>query len=211
MPLSPLPLPQRNSSGTWSTRPRSFPKVNDVAVATRQTCNTRTLVSLDAQHWRVSRKTPQTDSHVPANTIARIDNLEFLSDAVPKTISYQDYKAKKEAAKTAKNTLTEPAPEAAQASVQPTFEHTSHMHGQHRSNGSINDVEMRDVGAPGPVHVPILPNGHLPGAATNGFHATPVPGERPPTSDGSNGRAVFDVVRNGFQMSPEAALHPREE
>ena len=30
-----------------------------------------------------------------ANAVARIDNLEFLSDVVPRTISYKDFKAKK--------------------------------------------------------------------------------------------------------------------
>lgn len=76
------------------------------------------------------------------------------------------------------------------------------------------DIEMRDVAGAEGMRVPILSNGHAghPVAPSmNGYHPGPSINERPPTSDGTNGRAVFDVVRNGFQMSPEAAARPRED
>jgi hypothetical protein len=33
---------------------------------------------------------------LPASAVARVDNLEFLSDVVPKTVSYKEHKAKKQ-------------------------------------------------------------------------------------------------------------------
>jgi hypothetical protein len=35
-------------------------------------------------------------THVLASAVARVDNLEFLSDVVPKTVSYKEHKARKQ-------------------------------------------------------------------------------------------------------------------
>lgn len=32
----------------------------------------------------------------PASAVARVDNLEFLADVVPKTVTYKEHKAKKQ-------------------------------------------------------------------------------------------------------------------
>lgn len=34
-------------------------------------------------------------SHIQANAVARIDNLEFLSDVIPRTTTYKEYKERK--------------------------------------------------------------------------------------------------------------------
>lgn len=43
----------------------------------------------------VPRKCHPTANTIPAGAVARIDNLEFLTDVVPKTITYKEHKAKK--------------------------------------------------------------------------------------------------------------------
>lgn len=35
-------------------------------------------------------------TRLPASAVARVDNLEFLADVVPKTVSYKEHKAKKQ-------------------------------------------------------------------------------------------------------------------
>lgn len=45
-------------------------------------------------------------SHVEANAVARIDNLEFLSDVIPRTTTFREYKERKER----KARLAEPLP-----------------------------------------------------------------------------------------------------
>jgi hypothetical protein len=40
--------------------------------------------------------TRHTTDTLSASAVARVDNLEFLSDVVPKTVSYKEHKAKKQ-------------------------------------------------------------------------------------------------------------------
>jgi hypothetical protein len=65
-----------------SSRPRRSPE---------ETFNTRTSVSIALLHI-----SPPIADSLPASAVARVDNLEFLSDVVPKTVSYKEHKAKKQ-------------------------------------------------------------------------------------------------------------------
>lgn len=48
------------------------------------------LALLHLTHWHPSL------TLLPASAVARVDNLEFLADVVPKTVSYKEHKAKKQ-------------------------------------------------------------------------------------------------------------------
>lgn len=77
----------------------------------------------------------------PANAVARVENLEFLTDVVPKTQSYKQVKqkqAKESAAKT--NGM---------ANGQKTLD--THMGGDGQAtNGAAHDPESMDVDEQGP-------------------------------------------------------------
>lgn len=64
--------PRRSLEGTFSTR---------TSVSTVQLASTRHHQSLTV---------------LSASAVARVDNLEFLADVVPKTVSYKEHKAKKQ-------------------------------------------------------------------------------------------------------------------
>ncbi|KAB8364840.1 hypothetical protein FH972_024703 [Carpinus fangiana] len=143
-----------------------------------------------------------------ANAIARHDNLEFLTDAVPKTIPYREYKDRKEQIKN-KGIMAD-AVAAVNANGQRTLEQLAAREQMANGAGPDRDVEMADASFAGPSHSRGLSNGHINGPMTNGFgHAPPTTlTERPPTADGAPRPAIFDVVRNGFQASPESGAQP---
>lgn len=63
--------------------------------------STKTLVRIkDATHWSL------LTAIAKANAVSRIDNLEFLQDVIPRTVTYKQYKEKK--AKTARVTESLP-------------------------------------------------------------------------------------------------------
>lgn len=129
-----------------------------------------------------------------ANAVARIDNLEFLADVVPRTMTYKAFKEKKAAKESMSKSETSQL-----TNGQRTLEQMSRPEqGQDDTDVDMNGTE----------------DGHTPPEDTNG-HAydveepsSPEPGVGPSTRVGHAGQ-FYDAVRNGYERRSDNV--PMEE
>ncbi|KAH0569239.1 hypothetical protein GP486_000056 [Trichoglossum hirsutum] len=102
-----------------------------------------------------------------ANAVSRIDNLEFLSDVIPRTIPYKQYKEKK-------------SKEAANGDAVETGEPALHDKHQNTTNGTTGSNDEHDEGGDGQEEMELeirssRTNGTRVGdGQTNGGHAEDV-------------------------------------